>query len=389
MNDQQKAIVLLMKSAITQQAEVLPEGFSLEQNLGLIKKHHMVNLIYDGAVVCGISPKDPAMQQLFPIYLKQLLKSEAQQRSLENLRKAFREAGIDHMLLKGSRMKGLYPKPELRYMGDVDILIRLDQYDRIRTIMQDLGYTEKPDSDHELPWLSDGLYVELHKRLIPSYNKDLFAYYGDGWKLAVAGEGCEYTMKPEDEWIYLFTHFAKHYRDGGVGCRYVVDLWLWRRNYPNMDEGYIRNVLQTMQIGEFYENTLALIDYWFADGPGNPTLDVITEFIFASGSWGGGNARLLSQMVRDAKHSPLGFSGRLVYLWTIAFQPADVLKWKYPVLMKHRWMLPLVWLYRPFHKVFRERKDLKKKAANLDALSQENMRQRREMLNLVGLDYNF
>lgn len=389
MNDKQRAIVLLIKSAVTRQAEVLPEGFCLEQSLELVKKHHMVNLIYDGADVCGISKKDPAMQQLFPVYLRQLLKSEAQQRSLENLRRAFREAGIHHMLLKGSRIKELYPKPELRYMGDADILIRLEQYDKIRSIMLELGYTEKPDTDHELPWMSDGLYVELHKRLIPSYNKDLFAYYGDGWKLAVPGEGCEYVMKPEDEWIYLFTHYAKHYRDGGVGCRYVADLWLWRRNYPDMDEHYIRNVLETMQIGKFYKNTLELIGYWFADGPGNPTLDVMTEFIFSSGSWGGDNARVLSRAVRDAKHSALGFSGKLVYLWAIAFPPADILKWKYPVLMKHRWMLPLVWLYRPFYKVFRERKDLEKKAAHMDTLSQENMRLRREMLNLVGLEYNF
>lgn len=389
MNDQQKAIVLLMKSAITRQAEALPEDFSLEQSLALIHKHHMVNLIYDGAALCGISGKHPAMQQLFPHYLRQLLKSEGQQRAVAALCQAFRDAGIDHMLLKGCRMKGLYPKAELRYMGDADILIRPEQYDRIRPIMRQLGYREKSETDHELPWVSDGLYVELHKMLIPSYNKDLYAYYGDGWQLAAAGDGSEYFMKPEDEFIYLFTHFAKHYRDGGVGCRYVVDLWLWRRNYPAMDERYIRKIMETMQMERFYGNILALIDYWFAGGPGSETLDILTEFIFSSGSWGADEVRVLSRAVRDAKHSALGFSGRLLYLWQTAFPPRRTLWDKYTVLKKHPWMLPAVWLVRPFYKVFFEWKTLSRKKKHLQTLSEENIRLRRDMLQLVGLDYNF
>ena len=389
MNHQQRAIVALMKSALTQQPQTLPEGFDLENALDLVKKHHMTNLIYDGAVRCGIPAKTPVMQQLFRLYLPQLMKSEGQQRALAALREAFLGEKIDFMLLKGSRMKALYPKPELRYMGDADILIRVEQYDRIRPIMESLGFADKGESNHELKWLSGELFVELHKMLIPSYNKDLYAYYGDGWKLAVPGEGSEYFMKPEDEWIYLFTHYAKHYRDGGVGCRYVADLWLWRRAYPNMDEAYIRGVMETMQIDRFYDNTLRLLDYWFAEGDGDETLDLITEFIFSSGSWGADEIKVLSCAVRDAKHSVLGFSGRLMHLWQIAFPSVNVLRDKYAVLKKYPWLLPAVWLVRPFYKVFFEFKTLDRKKKHLQTLSEENIRLRREMLQLVGLEYNF
>ena len=389
MNQTQQAVIALLKAAVTRQSQTLPEDFSLEQILELTRKHHMTNLIFDGASVCGISGKDPVMQQLFAQYLRQLMRSEGQQRAVEQLRQAFREEGIDFLLLKGCRMKNLYPKPELRYMGDADILIRVEQYDRIRPVMERLGYQEKLETDHELPWRSEALFVELHKCLIPTYNKDLYAYYGDGWKLAVPGEGSEYFLKPEDEWIYLFTHFAKHYRDGGVGCRYVVDLWVWRRACPHMNEAYIRSVMEAMQLEKFYGHMLQLMDHWFENGEGSDTLQIITDFIFSSGSWGADEVRVLSRAVRDAKHSALGFSGRLLYLWQTAFPPVEVLWEKYIVLRKHRWMLPLVWIYRPFYKVFFERKTLDRKKKHMATLSEENMQLRRDMLQLVGLEYNF
>ena len=388
MTNQQRAIVALMTSALTRKSLVLPEDFVLENSLELIKKHHMVNLIYEGAVLCGLPKQDPAMQQLFRLCLPFLMKSEAQMRTIGRIREEFLRENIDFMLLKGCRMKALYPKPELRYMGDADILIRTEQYDRIRPVMERLGFADQGESDHELKWCSDALYAELHKRLIPSYNKDLYAYYGDGWKLAISGESSEYFMKPEDEWIYLFTHYAKHYRDGGVGCRYVADLWLWRRENPHMDEDYIRDIMRTMRLERFYDNTLLLLDYWFAEGKGNETLDVMTGFIFSSGSWGVDEIKVLSRAVRDANYATLSISGRLRYLWQTAFPNATTLQDKYTVLKKCPWLLPLVWIYRPFYKVFYERKTLERKKRHLDALSEENVQLRRDMLHLVGLEYN-
>ena len=73
-------------------------------------------------------------------------------------------------------------------------------------------------------------------------------------------------MKPEDEFIYLFVHLAKHYRDGGAGCRYVLDLWLFLRKYPELDAAYIRRELTMLRVAEFYNNILRLMDSWFNGG---------------------------------------------------------------------------------------------------------------------------
>lgn len=386
MNTTQRGIVILLKSAVTGEALPLPEGFDIEDAYPVIKAHHMASLAYEGAANCGI-PMGETMQLLFQRYCKAMQISERQLRQVRRIYAAFDENGIDYMPLKGCNMKPRYPKPELRMMGDADILIRMEQYDRIRPVMESLGFTEKNETDHELHWEHPALHVELHKRVIPSYNKDFMAYFGDGWQLSAGREGGRHYMTPEDEWIYIFTHFAKHCRDGGIGCRHVLDLWVYLRTFPELDGGYVAAELEKLQLLEFHENIRALLSAWFGGGEVDEKTEFLTQFVFSSGSWGAAESRVLSRMVRDTGRT--GASGRLVYLWKTAFPGVAILRDKYTVLQKAPWLLPAVWIYRPFYKFLREFGTLDRKKADLDALTPESMTTRREMLEYVGLEYHF
>ncbi len=389
MNQIQQGILTLLRSAVTEEILPLPEGFDMEQALPLIRGHHMSTLAYDGAARCGVRLTDPAMRRLFQAYGKILLIHERQMGEVSRIFAAFAENGIDYMPLKGCKLKALYPKPELRIMGDADILIRMEQYDRIKPIMLSLGFAEKDETDHELIWQKDSLFLELHKRLIPSYNADFYAYFGEGWQLAKRQEGTRYAMTPEDEMVYLFTHFAKHYRDGGIGCRHVLDLWVYLRANPELDQAYVAKKLALLGISEFYGNIRRLICMWFEGGESDEKLDFLSEFIFTSGSWGAMESRALSRAVRDSRYALPGFKGKLLYIWQILFPGVDMLKSKYTILKKAPWMLPLVWLIRPFYKLLFERKSLKRHELNLGAITPEAMQTRQKLLNYVGLDYNF
>ena len=382
-------ILTLLKSAIIQQKIALPEGFQLQDADDHINRHHIASLIYEGALLCNIPQNDIRLLQLFQKYCKALQVSERQLRELERIYDAFEENGIDYMPLKGCKMKALYPKPELRNMGDADILIRTEQYDKIRSVMQSLQFTEGEETVHELVWKSNALYLELHKHLIPSYNQDFYGYFGEGWARAKLLRGTQHTMTPEDEFIFLFTHFAKHYRDGGIGCRHVVDLWVFLRSHPELDLDYIQTELKKLQLLDFYRNIRRLISTWFEDQESDSRTDFLTEFIFASGSFGQIENRVLSRAVRDANHSVLGFSGKLLYLWQTAFPGIKILREKYTILKKHPYMLPLVWLIRPFYKVLFEWRSLRQQQRNLAAFDEDGMENHQKMLHYVGLDYNF
>ncbi len=386
----QQGVITLLRSAITGERLDLPADFQIGQTLDLVRRHSMASLIYAGALACGLDQGDPAMQELFSLYCKAMVHSEGQTRQLDRLYGAFEKAGIDYLPLKGSRMKALYPKPELRLMGDADILIRRDQYrERILPVMEGLGFAQGPESDHELVWDGRGLHLELHKCLIPSYNYKFYAYFGDGWDLAMPDRGCRYALEPDMEWIFLLTHFAKHFRDGGIGCRHVVDLWVFRRSHPDLNEERIQGELDKLGLLGFYRNIRTLLLVWFEDGTGDGRTQVLTDLVFSSGSWGSQDTRLLAQNIRGSHGNQGTLASRIRYLLRVAFPDRLTLQGKYPVLKKAPWMLPLVWLYRPFYKLLFERRDVEAHARKVRHINRENLDHQVRLLHLVGLEDEF
>lgn len=384
----QRGIITLIKSAVLQQGLELPEGFDLEQALPQIRRHSIIALCYDGAVRCGIDQKLPVMQKLFMGYVRAMQISEGQLRQIRRICDAFETNGIDYMLLKGANMKHLYPAPELRTMGDVDILIRMEQYDRIEPVMQELGYTFEKEVDCEIVWDHKELHLELHKRMLSRDHKDYYLYLGEGWNRAISGRGNSFFMKPEDVYIFEIIHFAKHFRNGGIGLRHVTDLWLYRDKYPDLDEGYLLEELRKLNMEEFYGNIRRLIGVWFLDQPEDEMTEFLSAYIFASGNWGLAEEHFLSSLLRKEQTEP-GQTSQAGFIVSKLFPSAEHLAPKYTVLQKAPWLLPAVWVYRPFYKLFRERDSLKREVAKVELVTEEKLDAKRQMLRSVGLEFNF
>ena len=248
MNDTHKGIATLLRAGITGEVLSLPYGCSLEDIAKLAKKQGVTPLVLRGAQTCGLDQKSPAIQQMQISYYRHLMIHVNQMQAVQRIFDAFEEAGIPYMPLKGCILKALYPLPELRPMGDADILIRTREHDRIAPIMEGLGFTRKIENDHVFEWHSVQLHVELHKSLVPPTDEDYFSYYGSGWDLAQKGQGFRHDLSAEDGYIFLFTHFARHYRYGGIGCRHVADLFIYRRAFPELNHKYIAGELDRKSV---------------------------------------------------------------------------------------------------------------------------------------------
>jgi hypothetical protein len=386
MNVTYQGILVLLRSAITGEKRTLPEGFDLAAAYTDIRRHQLVPLAYEGAVNCGIPAGDTVMKKLQDGYCQCLMRMTGQIQAVDRVLNAFEQEKIDYMPLKGSNLYKLYPKPELRIMADADILIRQEQREKIVPLMKRLGFREAEESDHELNWESGALYMELHKRLVPTYNKDYYAYFGDGWEKAAHTAGCRYDMSREDEYIYLFTHFAKHYRDGGVGVRQALDLWVYRRANTQLDHGYVENELKKLQLDRFHQNMICLLRWWFEDGTGNETSEFLGEYLFKSGVWGDVQSHYLAQEARIQKNSSSFAAGKLKSILRVIFPSREYAQVTYPILRKWPVLLPGVWVVIWVRTLLFRRDALKRRKQQFTAVTGETLDAYRRSMAFVGME---
>ncbi|MBO5090569.1 MAG: nucleotidyltransferase family protein [Clostridia bacterium] len=386
----QRGVIGLIRSALSGKPMALPDGFELEKAFEVAKKHRVVSLIYYGALVCGFDNSNPIMLQMLSITCRYLSISEQQTRVLSKIMTAFDENKIDYMPVKGLLLRNIYPKADMRVMGDGDILIRFEDYnEKIRPLMLSLGLDEGRVSDNELVWNESVVCVELHRRLIPSYNKDYYAYYGDGWRLAKKCDGTRYAMTDEDQMIYLFTHFAKHYRDSGIGLRHFVDLWVYRNANPQLDEKYIKTELKKLQLYDFYKNILKTLQNWFNDGESSEKTEFITNVIFLSGVYGTAEANALSEALKLSKTTGEKSNIHNEKLKNEIFPPYNYMCKRYPFLEKWKLLLPLFWIVRIIDAAIFRRENIKRKQERLKAVNNDAVNNYHNSLNYVGLDFNF
>lgn len=345
-----RMVITLIKSALCGQAVPLPD-VAIDWNIvyHLAKQHQIFPLLYEGMYLCGMQS---TVQERFLRPTAQCISlDQAQNAALHTLCGAFAAAGVDYAVLKGARLKALYPKSEMRVMSDIDILIRVEQYDIIRPVMIRLGYTAGRETLHELPWYgAQQIHVELHKMLIPPNNEDYCTYWKDGWRFFSSSQNPmtphEYVMKAEDEFLYLLTHVAKHYRDGGIGIKHVVDLSLFLRAHPHLDVPYLTAALTRLGLYSFYQHVCAMRNLWFEEGTEDAVGMMMTRRIIESGAYGttaSMNAAFATRLVAQTQSVA---QARCKNLLNLMFLPYSSMQKRYPVLKKCPPLLPVFWIVR-------------------------------------------
>ena len=385
-----KQMFLLIKNAVTEDKQLLDDSADWKNILSVAKASHTIPLVCSGIHPQQEMPEDVKKAFLHITY-QSMMVDRSQNAAMYKLETLFRENGIRYMPLKGAVLKALYPNPQMRSMGDLDILIRLDQYGSIRKLLLSNDFAEGKETDHELIWYKKPYtQFELHKHLIPSYNDDYYAYFGDGWKLAEeTNVPCKYAMSVENELIYIFAHFAKHYRDGGIGIRHLIDLWVYRRAYPQLNQQYVCGELDKLGLKTFYLNVQKTLDACFEEGEETAVTTCIVDWVFGSKVYGSKEKSNEANALRVTKRSRSVTHAKLKSAWLQMFPVPAVMRKKYPVLKRVPVLLPVMWVVRWFTAIFHKRENISEQSKRLRAINRETVTKYQAELNFVGLDYNF
>lgn len=387
----QRDIVTIVYSAVTGTKGNVSEAFDLEKGIILARRHNIVTIFYEGALLCGVSADNPLLVTLKDTLLKNLILDTKQQNMIHTLTEAFEQKNIDYMPMKGVLLKPLYPKTDMRTMGDADILIKLEQYPQITEVLKELEFEFQFESEHELAWSNQFLLLELHKSVIAAHDKDLCKYFGTGWALAekVPGTNSRYEFKPEDFYVYTFAHFTKHYRTSGIGIKHMLDLWIYKGAYPQMDWQYIAGALKQLNLSEFHQNVTKTLAVWFKKAAPNDITMLITDVVFTSGQYGTAARANMNRMVRETKQTGTLWKSKVKNVFLALFLSYAQMKRMYPILAKAPVLLPFAWIYRWIEIVFFKRKNMRRYIHNMKTANKTAVNEHQDALQRVGLDFNF
>lgn len=390
MNNLKNTIHLLIRSGITGEKLTLPQDIDMDALYRQLRRHSIVSLGYTGLVNCGMDKKHPVMQQLFRDYIAVMMKSEKQQAALDALFESFEQQGIDYLPLKGINMKKLYPKPELRIMGDADVLIRKEKYDDVVEIVKSQGYNFILQASHTKNWENEKLHLEVHTDLMPDSDEDYYNYFEDCWKNAVRKQGREYLFSREDEFLFIFTHFARHFRCGGIGYRQLIDLWVYSRSYTDLNTDYILQAMDKLQITPFYINVMQTVKVCFENAPSDEKSNLIIDYIFNSGNWGSMKTHTIAKGVQGRVTGSADNKNIKFYSFIDSLFPKiEIIRIRYPILHKHPWLLPVMWIVRIFDAMINRHDGIRNKIKEVSVINKTDVQTQKQLFEKIGLDFNF
>lgn len=389
-NKKTETFIKIVRAGLSGEKQSIESGFETELLYNIAKRHRIMGLCFYGAGLLGLDEDDTAMQMLYKGALSELSVHEKQKTETENLFCELEKEKISYMPLKGYLLKELYRRPELRTMGDADILIKMEEYPRIKEVMTRLGFEFCHESSNELVWKKGKIFnIELHRALFPSYNREFLSLFGHPWSNAVKDNTeYRYKMLPEDEFVFNFTHFVKHYKLGGIGVKHLCDLWVMTQN-KKLDFAQIESKIEKLNLTEFYQNIKKTLNYWFADGEADEKTEIITKTVIKSGAFGTRKSSQNAFALRLASENEAlkGKNKLAVWLFKI-FPSAKYIEHKYPFLKKHKWLLPVAWIIRLFDATFVNQRKLKNGVKAIKNTDSERMKQIEKDFLAVGLTFS-
>jgi hypothetical protein len=323
-----------IKNLIT--PEMLPALFKLS------KRHDLAHLFGDALDKNGLLPDGTEAKKRFSQERNMAIyRYEQMQYEFEQICMTLENAKIEFIPLKGAVIRQYFPAPWMRTSCDIDILVKEENLlTAIDTLTQVLNYHHDSTGNHDAHLFAEsGVHLELHYKLNPN-DEQWNTVLTNIWEYLQDIEAYHCSLADEMFYFYHIAHMAGHFKIGGCGIRPFLDLYLLRK-YVNYKQEQLIRLLEEGGLLAFNQGVCALSDYWFAGTASSQLAIDIQDFIFNAGMYGGTENRVSIDKVKKGN--------KLGVLFSRIFLPYDRLKFQYPILQKHKILVPFYQVKRWFN----------------------------------------
>jgi hypothetical protein len=138
-------------------------------------------------------------------------------------------------------------------------------------------------------------------------------------------------MEPEFLFFHVMAHMLYHFKHGGCGVRFFIDLWILQKTLA-IDMQKVKSWFQACEMDVFAEHAMHLAAIWFGEEMHDEVSISMQEYILNGGLYGTSQSKVTAQKA-NAK-------GEAAYLFQRVFQPYRELAAAYPALRKYPWLYP-------------------------------------------------
>lgn len=314
--------------------------------------------------------------------LWELTRSVNQEQALEELKAEFERSQIFLLPLKGSMLKRRYPRPEMRSMNDLDLLVKPAQHRQVRSAMNRLGYGGfQPGRKHDHYTKPPYIVVEAHRILLAPESTYSW-YFEDIWSRCRPAGGCQFVheMTLEDEYVFCLLHMIEHLLHGGIGIRFFMDVYVYEQ-LPELNRSKLTAALDTLGIFPFYQHAVHLAQTWFdvsdpvLDPAERQLVEELGAFVLDSGTYGSVKNR----------SAATGRHGRLRYLMKSCFPTLKSMQSMYPWLTRAPVLLPAAWLMRGVTALTSRRRNVQSVLHAAGNADQQTAKALTELYQKIGL----
>jgi len=284
-------------------------------------------------------------------FLEAIIRSDKQDEAQSRLDTLLTALHVPHIFFKGATLKRLYPVPQARVMGDIDVLIAEQDRERVKQYLVSNGVQAVNTNGPVYDYLLDNCKIEMHTRIISGKvgSADAERGFADAMAHGVF-DGCTGELTPDYHFAYLIAHLAHHFWFYGAGVKMIADLAVMLQQ-TNVDLQAVQAILEPMGLWEFAKVMLTVCEKWFSVGRNYDCDTEKTErFLLSFGAFGNVNRNKAAVIERkeleDGKQTSR-FKTKLRLLFPSYRKIKDI---PYITFIEGRpYLLPLAWVYRLFY----------------------------------------
>jgi hypothetical protein len=388
LNSNEKYIISLLKSILNNSIPPeKPEDVSFEKVYSIAKYHNIANMLFYAIEKLENKAAPELLKKWREISYKCVSRDIIQKLELDKLLNSFEKNQIKNIVLKGFELKKLYPKSDMRFMSDIDILISKKDAEKVLLLMNELGYKtisygkEKDDVYFKDPIMN----VEIHNTLFDVQYKEYNSLFKplDEMKNIIPKTKYQYDFSDEDFFLFLFIHTVKHYLSYGIGIRVVMDIYLYlKAKEKTLNWSYINDTLKKLELLEFFKVFNHFTKTWFEDEKESEIDIKIGKYIFNSGTYGNDKNNRLNTLF-SVKENNIEKS-KMKSIFSLIFPSLEVMQVGYPILKKFPFLLPIFYVIRGL-KVVLFRRDRLNQINSTLKIDKNELNKRKEFHNKAGL----